>query len=41
MDHEGHLLGSDGFGSNDEVGFIFAVRLVEDYYELAVAWESG
>lgn len=39
-DQEGHLLGGDGLGGDDEVGFVFAVGLVEDDYELAIAWRG-
>ena len=35
-DHEGHLLGCDGLGCNDEVAFIFAGLGVEDYDEFAL-----
>lgn len=40
MDHKGHLFGGDGLGGDDEVGFIFAVWFIEDYYELAIAWRK-
>lgn len=30
------MLGSHGFGGDDEVGFVFAVCVVEDDYELAI-----
>ena len=35
-DHEGHFLGRDIFGRDDEVAFVFAVRRVEDYDEFAI-----
>jgi hypothetical protein len=36
--HEGHLLGRDGLGGDDQVGFVLARRVVEDYDELAVSY---
>lgn len=36
-DHEGHLLRGHGFRGDDQVGFVFAVGVVEDYYELAIS----
>jgi hypothetical protein len=35
-DHEGHLFWSDIFCGYDEVAFILAVEVVEDYDELAI-----
>ena len=35
-DHEGHLLGCDGLGCNDEVAFIFTGLGVENYNEFAL-----
>ena len=32
------MLGGDAFGGDDEVGFVFAVGVVEDDYELAITW---
>ena len=31
---------SDGFRGDDEVGFVFARRVVEDYDEFAIAWDE-
>jgi hypothetical protein len=36
-DHEGHLLRSDRFRCDDQVGFVFAVGVVENYYEFAIS----
>lgn len=35
-DHESHFLGGHVGGSNNEVAFILAGEVIEDYYELAV-----
>ncbi|KUI53009.1 hypothetical protein VP1G_10552 [Cytospora mali] len=35
-DHEGHLLGRDVLGRDDQVGLVLAAWVVEDYYELAI-----
>ena len=37
-DHEGHLLGGYGLGGDDEVCFVFAAGVVNDYDELAISW---
>lgn len=37
-DHKGHFFGSDGFGGDDEVAFVFARGGVEDDDEVAVSW---
>ena len=39
-DQEGHLLGRDGLGRDDEVGFVLARGVVEDYDEFAIAWDE-
>ena len=39
-DHEGHLLGCDGLGCNNEVAFIFAGLGVEDYDEFAFFYKG-
>lgn len=36
--HPGHLLGGDGFGGDDEVGFVFARGVVEHDEEFASTW---
>lgn len=36
--HEAHLGGGDGLGGDDEICFIFAVGVIEDYEKLAIAW---
>ena len=40
-DHEGHLLGCDGLGSDDEIAFILAVLGVENNDEVAVSCGVG
>lgn len=39
--HPGHLLGGDGFGGDDEVGFVFARGVVEHDEELASTCVAG
>jgi hypothetical protein len=39
--HEGHLLGCDGLGGYDQVGFVFAAGVVEDDDELAIFWSGA
>lgn len=39
--HPGHLLGRDGFGGDDEVGFVFARGVVEHDEEFASACVCG
>jgi len=34
--HEGHLLGRDGLGRDDQVGLVLAAGVVEDDDELAI-----
>jgi hypothetical protein len=37
-DHEGHLGGCDVMSSDNEIGFVLAGWVIEDYEELAIAW---
>lgn len=39
--HPGHLLGGDGFGGDDEVGFVFARGVVEHDEEFASTCDFG
>jgi hypothetical protein len=37
-DHEGHFLGADVLGGDDEVAFVLAGGVVQDDDELAISW---